>query len=162
MVRTDTWSTLACGTELLLILPSQQRHVKCSFCHSCRGFNFKKTKKKKTFRMLLVNFQFNGSNMSDRVEMWLIKGLHLYIVEQFQKNYLHTANIRVQPMTLCCTSSPLSLPPLSFLSMCLSTKPKRAKKKRKERVKIWKILYVDGQKSKDTGGAAIRTGLILS
>lgn len=30
---------------------------------------------KKTFRMLLVNFQFNGSNMSDRVEMWLIKGL---------------------------------------------------------------------------------------
>lgn len=32
-------------------------------------------KKKKTFRMLLVNFQFNGSNMSDRVEMWLIKGL---------------------------------------------------------------------------------------
>lgn len=31
--------------------------------------------KKKTFRMLLVNFQFNGSNMSDRVEMWLIKGL---------------------------------------------------------------------------------------
>lgn len=35
----------------------------------------KKLKKKKTFRMLLVNFQFNGSNMSDRVEMWLIKGL---------------------------------------------------------------------------------------
>lgn len=32
-------------------------------------------KKKKTFRMLLVNFQFNGSNKSDRVEMWLIKGL---------------------------------------------------------------------------------------
>lgn len=31
--------------------------------------------KKKTFRMVLVNFQFNGSNMSDRVEMWLIKGL---------------------------------------------------------------------------------------
>lgn len=23
--------------------------------------------------MQLVNFQFNGSNMSDRVEMWLIK-----------------------------------------------------------------------------------------
>lgn len=35
----------------------------------------KKLKKKKTFRMQLVNFQFNGSNMSDRVEMWLIKGL---------------------------------------------------------------------------------------
>lgn len=35
----------------------------------------KKLKKKKTFGMLLVNFQFNGSNMSDRVEMWLIKGL---------------------------------------------------------------------------------------